>query len=405
MNIENLLEKTLTKPQYKAIKILGDQFHKMGTRAFLVGGTIRDLLLEREVSDIDIIVESDPSNLMHKFDPQYQIDVISNSQFSTCKIKILNQAVDLAMAREEIYPTSGALPVVTSSSIEDDLGRRDFSINALAACINPPNWGEVLDLYRGLEDLQSKHVRILHSGSFKDDPTRIFRCIRYSGRLGFSLEDGTRTQLLEDLTYITLLSGVRITNELVKIYSEKSTNSILDLMDQFEVLGHIHPRFPKGPEFSKRKKLLTDISIPTSELVLYILISLIQTDQRMDLIKRLDLGNKLSKFGRDLNRIELIEVSSSRTKIYKQLTEVSEIAISVADAYVSKELRRNLKLFTNELKTISLCIDGEDLMGIGIPHGPKIGDILSKILTHMINSGPLSKPDQIRMASKFFGDS
>ncbi len=405
MNIENLLEKTLTKPQYKAIKILGDQFHKMGTRAFLVGGTIRDLLLEREVSDIDIIVESDPSNLMHKFDPQYQIDVISNSQFSTCKIKILNQAVDLAMAREEIYPASGALPVVTSSSIEDDLGRRDFSINALAACINPPNWGEVLDLYRGLEDLQSKHVRILHSGSFKDDPTRIFRCIRYSGRLGFSLEDGTRTQLLEDLTYITLLSGVRITNELVKIYSEKSTNSILDLMDQFEVLGHIHPGFPKGPEFSKRKKLLTDISIPTSELVLYILISLIQTDQRMDLIKRLDLGNKLSKFGRDLNRIELIEVSSSRTKIYKQLTEVSEIAISVADAYVSKELRRNLKLFTNELKTISLCIDGEDLMGIGIPHGPKIGDILSKILTHMINSGPLSKPDQIRMASKFFGDS
>tara|TARA_B100000809_G_scaffold124412_2_gene122582 strand:+ start:5421 stop:6638 length:1218 start_codon:yes stop_codon:yes gene_type:complete len=405
MNIENLLEKTLTKPQYKAIKILGDQFHKMGTRAFLVGGTIRDLLLEREVSDIDIIVESDPSNLMHKFDPQYQIDVISNSQFSTCKIKILNQAVDLAMAREEIYPASGALPVVTSSSIEDDLGRRDFSINALAACINPPNWGEVLDLYRGLEDLQSKHVRILHSGSFKDDPTRIFRCIRYSGRLGFSLEDGTRTQLLEDLTYITLLSGVRITNELVKIYSEKSTNSILDLMDQFEVLGHIHPGFPKGPEFSKRKKLLTDISIPTSELVLYILISLIQTDQRMDLIKRLDLGNKLSKFGRDLNRIELIEVSSSRTKIYKQLTEVSEIAISVADAYVSKELRRNLKLFTNELKTISLCIDGEDLMGIGIPHGPKIGDILSKIFTHMINSGPLSKPDQIRMASKFFGDS
>ena len=155
MNIENLLEKTLTKPQYKAIKILGDQFHKMGTRAFLVGGTIRDLLLEREVSDIDIIVDSDPSNLMHKFDPQYQIDVISNSQFSTCKIKILNQVVDLAMAREEIYPASGALPVVTSSSIEDDLGRRDFSINALAACINPPNWGEVLDLYRGLEDLQS----------------------------------------------------------------------------------------------------------------------------------------------------------------------------------------------------------------------------------------------------------
>ena len=405
MNIENLLEKTLTKPQYKAIKILGDQFHKTGTRAFLVGGTIRDLLLEREVSDIDIIVESDPWTLMHKFDPKYQLEVISNSQFNTCKIKFLDQAVDLAMARKEIYPAPGALPVVTSSSIEDDLRRRDFSINALAACINPPNWGEVLDLYRGLEDLQSKHVRILHAGSFKDDPTRIFRCMRYSGRLDFALEDDTKTQLLNDLTYLTLLSGVRITNELVKIFSEKSLNSILDLMDQFKVLGHIHSGFPKGSEFSKRKELLKDIRIPTPEFVFYVLLSLIESDQRLDLIKRLDLGNKLSKFGTDLNHIELLEVSSSRSEIFKQLAGVSEIAISVAEVYVSKELRSNLVLFVNELKTISLCIGGEDLMGIGIPQGPKIGDILSKILTHMIDSGPQSKSGQIRMAKKFFCDS
>ncbi len=405
MNIENLLEKTLTKPQYEAIKILGGQFHKMGTRAFLVGGTIRDMLLEREVSDIDIIVEADPWNLMHKFDPKYQLDLISNSQFNTCKIKFLNQAVDLAMARKEIYPASGALPVVTSASIEDDLGRRDFSINALAACINPPNWGEVLDLYRGLEDLQSKHVRILHAGSFKDDPTRIFRCIRYSGRLEFSVEDDTKTQLLNDLTYLAQLSGVRITNELVKVFSEKNVNSILDLMDQFKVLGHIHSGFPKESEFSERKSLLKNIRIPTPEFVFYVLISLIESDQRSDLIKRLDLGNKLSKFGADLNRIERLEVNSSRSEIFKQLTEVSEIAISVAESYAPKEVRSNLELFVNELKTISLCIDGEDLMAIGIPQGPKIGDILSKILTYMVDSGPQSKSGQIRMAKKFFCDS
>ncbi len=405
MNIENLLEKTLTKPQYEAIKILGGQFHKMGTRAFLVGGTIRDMLLEREVSDIDIIVEADPWNLMHKFDPKYQLDLISNSQFNTCKIKFLNQAVDLAMARKEIYPASGALPVVTSASIEDDLGRRDFSINALAACINPPNWGEVLDLYRGLEDLQSKHVRILHAGSFKDDPTRIFRCIRYSGRLEFSVEDDTKTQLLNDLTYLAQLSGVRITNELVKVFSEKNVNSILDLMDQFKVLGHIHSGFPKESEFSERKSLLKNIRIPTPEFVFYVLISLIESDQRSDLIKRLDLGNKLSKFGADLNRIERLEVNSSRSEIFKQLTEVSEIAISVAESYAPKEVRSNLELFVNELKTISLCIDGEDLMAIGIPQGPKVGDILSKILTYMVDSGPQSKSGQIRMAKKFFCDS
>ena len=405
MNIENLLEKTLTNPQYEAIRMLGDQFHKMGIRAFLVGGTVRDLLLEREVSDIDIIVESDPSKLMNKFEPQYQLDVISNSQFNTCKIKFLNQIVDLAMARKEVYPASGALPEVTSASIEDDLGRRDFSINSLAACINPSNWGEVLDLHKGLEDLHSKQVRILHSESFKNDPTRIFRCMRYSGRLGFSIENETQTQLLHDITDINLLSGVRITNELVKIFSEKSLNSILDLMDQFEVSRHIHSGFPKGSGFPKRKKLLKNIRIPTLEFPLCVLISLIEADHRMDLIKRLDLGNKLAKFGADLNRIELIAADSSRSEIYKQLTDVSEITISVAKEYASKELRNNLDLFVNELKAINLCIDGEDLINIGIPQGPKIGNILAKILEDMIDSGQQSKSDQIRMAKKLLCDS
>ena len=405
MNIENLLEKTLTNPQYEAIRMLGDQFHKMGIRAFLVGGTVRDLLLEREVSDIDIIVESDPSKLMNKFEPQYQLDVISNSQFNTCKIKFLNQIVDLAMARKEVYPASGALPEVTSASIEDDLGRRDFSINSLAACINPSNWGEVLDLHKGLEDLHSKQVRILHSESFKNDPTRIFRCMRYSGRLGFSIENETQTQLLHDITDINLLSGVRITNELVKIFSEKSLNSILDLMDQFEVSRHIHSGFPKGSGFPKRKKLLKNIRIPTLEFPLCVLISLIEADHRMDLIKRLDLGNKLAKFGADLNRIELIAADSSRSEIYKQLTDVSEITISVAKAYASKELRNNLDLFVNELKAINLCIDGEDLINIGIPQGPKIGNILAKILEDMIDSGQQSKSGQIRMAKKLLCDS
>ena len=282
---------------------------------------------------------------------------------------------------------------------------RDFSINSLAACINPSNWGEVLDLHKGLEDLNLKHVRSLHPESFKDDPTRIFRCIRYSGRLGFSIENDTQTQLLHDITYINLLSGVRITNELVKIFSEKSLNSILDLMDQFEVSGHIHSGFPKGSGFPKRKKLLKNIRIPTPEFPLCVLISLIEADQRMDLIKRLDLGNKLAKFGADLNRIELIESGSSRSEIYKQLTEVSEIAISVAEAYASKELRNNLELFVNELKAIDLCIDGQDLLNIGIPQGPKIGNILAKILTDMIDSGAQSKSGQIRMAKKFLCDS
>ncbi|MED6295814.1 MAG: poly-A polymerase, partial [Chloroflexota bacterium] len=261
MNIENLLKKTISSSQYRAITILGEQFDRLGIRAFLVGGTVRDILLGKSITDIDVVLEADPQDITSKFDPKYKVEVHSVSQFGTCKIILLDQTIDLAMARKEVYPSPGELPVVEHASFEDDLARRDFSINAFAAGINSQDWCELIDFDNGLADLESKQIRVLHSKSFQDDPTRIFRVLRYSGRLGFDIEKRTKKFMIEGLRLISLLSGVRLTNEIRKIFSEENSGAILRSLDQYEVMSYAHESFPNGADLTKRRDLLQSLRI------------------------------------------------------------------------------------------------------------------------------------------------
>ena len=401
MNIENLLKKTLSSSQYQAINILGEQFDRLGIRAFLVGGTVRDLLLGNSITDIDIVLESNPHHVIAKFDVKYEIEIVSYSQFGTCKINLLGQIIDLAMARKEKYPFPGDLPVVEQASFEDDLARRDFSINALAAGINRSDWGELIDFHDGLADLTSKRIRVLHCESFEDDPTRIFRGLRYSARLGFDLENKTKGLLIAGLEFLPLLSGVRVTSEIRKVFSEENSAAILNALDQYKVMKYVHEGFPSGSDLIKRRELLGSLGIDSNNRDLYAFISLISPTQRKNVIVRMNLGNEFLKFGSDIGRIELLEEEASRSDIHDQLKQVSETAMLVAGTYVSTKTKSHLDLFLEELNNINLLIGGEDLIDLGMSQGPRVGDVLSKTLAHMIESGPLSKSEQILVAKRF----
>ncbi len=401
MNIENLLKKTISSSQYKAINILGEQFDRLGIRAFLVGGTVRDILLGKAITDIDIVLESDPRDITSKFDAKFEVKMHSMSQFGTCKIILSDQIIDLAMARKEKYPSPVDLPVVEEASFEDDLGRRDFSINALAAGINSSDWCELIDFHNGLHDLTSKEIRILHSKSFEDDPTRIFRGLRYSGRLGFDLEKGTKEVLVEGLRFLPLLSGVRLTSEIRKIFSEENSDVILNSLDQYKVMTYVHESFPNGSDLTKRRELLRSLEMDPHNNDFYAFISLISSSQRQNVIERLNLGNEFMKFGSDIGKIELLEENVSRSQLHDHLKQISEAAILVAGTYVPRKTKSNLDLFVQELNKINLLIDGQDLMELGMPPGPRVGEVLSKTLGHMIEFGVLSKSEQLIIAKRF----
>src|SRR4030043_511001 len=209
-NLSTQLEKYLPPPILALAKIAGREASELGLGLNLVGGVVRDLFLGRANFDFDLVVEGDAIELARKLAKDSQAKLTVHSRFGTAKITYPGFSLDLATARNETYSQPGALPTVKPGSLKDDLIRRDFSINAMALHLNPQRFGELIDLYKGKDDLEHRLIRILHPNSFIDDATRILRAIRYEQRLGFKLETETEKLLRRDVTMLDTISGDRI---------------------------------------------------------------------------------------------------------------------------------------------------------------------------------------------------
>ena len=184
-NLENLPQDIL-----RLFRQIGKIAQENNCRVYIVGGMIRDLYLGRENFDFDIVVEGDGIALAKKLADKFKAKLVDHEKFATAVLFVPNGIkIDIATARKETYEHPGALPNVVPGNIEDDLSRRDFSINAMAASLNPEDFGELIDFFDGLSDLKKKEIKVLHDLSFIDDPTRILRAIRFEQRLKFKIED------------------------------------------------------------------------------------------------------------------------------------------------------------------------------------------------------------------------
>ena len=213
-----------------------------GKGTYLVGGFVRDLLLERASLDIDIVVETDAMQVAKTVRSRWNGILDMHPQFGTATVTPANPnlpKIDFATARRETYKTAGALPIVVYGTITDDLYRRDFSINALAMCLDERAFGTIVDKVGGLEDLEKGIVRVLHTRSFTDDPTRIFRACRYAERYGFRIAN-TDARLIQDArAVLAQLSGERIRNEINSILLEENAPRILQRLAEFGVYDTI----------------------------------------------------------------------------------------------------------------------------------------------------------------------
>ena len=185
------LEK-MHKRVFQAVKVIGRRADQEGLKAFLVGGIVRDLFLGRENRDIDVVVEGDAVGFAERIAAQRGLSVKTHKRFGTATIGGWNNLhVDIVTARSEHYPYPGALPVVRKGILKDDIFRRDFTLNALAVCINRDGFGRLVDLCGGRQDLRKGLVRVFHDRSFFDDPTRILRAVRFEQRFGFRMAPKT----------------------------------------------------------------------------------------------------------------------------------------------------------------------------------------------------------------------
>ena len=244
------LENMLSPELLSLLRTVARRSSELDLPLYLVGGGVRDLLLGHPATDIDLVVEGDAIQLAYALTKKNGGRVIAHTRFGTVQwflpeslsaSTIGFRVLDLTSARSEMYKRPAALPTVQLGNLADDLRRRDFSINALALRLDGSHFGELHDEVGGLDDLQDRLLRVLHPLSFIDDPTRLFRLIRYEKRYGFRIAAGTLTLIPEALPGINLLSAERVRHELDLVMEEENAAAILEHMALLGILTAVHP--------------------------------------------------------------------------------------------------------------------------------------------------------------------
>ncbi len=239
MNTGEVLERS---PVLPLLRDVGIRAGEMGFDSYAVGGIVRDLLLRRATLDADVVIEGDGIAFASRFSAERNATLTRYDRFMTATLVLPDGSkVDVATARKEVYERPAALPLVRPGSIRDDLFRRDFTINTLAVCLNPDRFGEMIDLFQGRDDIRKGSIRILHEKSFIDDPTRIFRAVRFERRFGFTMEDATERRAREAVSagLMQKLSGYRIASELRLISKEEDPGSVVKRLEGLDVLSFL----------------------------------------------------------------------------------------------------------------------------------------------------------------------
>jgi len=348
---------------------------------------VRDALLDIPSSDIDISMVNADHDFPRILAKELNGEIISMSQFGTAKLLIKNNVVDLATARNEKYERPGALPTVCSGTILEDMARRDFTVNSIAVSLSLDSWGNVFDPFEGIRDLQDKNIRTLHAKSFIDDPTRIFRTIRYSERLLFKVEHKTMSELKNNVGYLNCVKGDRIRREMEKIFQEYRAIPMLAKAQELRVLSTVYPSLMLKESLLKK---LSQTTIGDARKRSLIFLSLLTHESppshRCGIMKRLNLDTKTKKLVKDTGLVHefLSNLKSQDTKysqFHKVLAPLDSLAIEACLLATDDDLiKLKLKTYLTYKRHATSILQGDDLVKLGIPEGPQIGQILEKLL-------------------------
>ena len=404
-NLSSQLENYLPPPVLALAKIAGKEASELGLGLYLVGGAVRDLLMGRANFDFDLVVEGDAIKLAQELAKDSQAKLTVHSRFGTAKLSCSNFSLDLATARRETYSRPGALPTVQPGSLTDDLCRRDFSINAMALCLTPQRFGELIDLYHGKDDLENRLIRVLHTNSFIDDATRILRGLRYEQRLGFKLESETAELLRRDAAMLNTISGDRIRHELELILKENQPERVLRRADELGVLSELHPSLKGNGWLRERFDQARRLHNRTSPFPLYLclLIYNLTEEENEQFLSRLNFPKRLALAMRHTLqlRTQLHSLASPqirRSDIYQSLHGYTPHAIQAnALASESPAVSRYLQLYLTKLRYVKPLLNGEDLKRMGIPPGPQLGKLLEALHEARLNGEVKTREEEERL--------
>ena len=254
----------IPKKHKEVLQTIGRYADKLGMKAWVVGGAVRDFYLGRNTTDLDLTFEGSPESVAGFCIRNWGGQKRKFSQFNTYRVQLeTGLKLDLVQARKEYYARPGALPEVTPSTIKDDLFRRDFTANAWALNISPKNFGASYDPFGAQKAIDTGVLKILHEKSFSDDPTRLFRALRFAGRFGWKLDKKTGLLLQDAIReeYPFILSRERVRQEFIKILEEKNVREIFSLLEYYDLEPFIYPGLKWNDAILKGKTTEAKIGI------------------------------------------------------------------------------------------------------------------------------------------------
>jgi len=352
-------------------KEIGNIARKLGFSVYLVGGPVRDILLGRSFQDIDVVCIGNAVKLAKVFSKRVKGDFIYKRRFPNATVKWNNSVkVDFVSARSEAYPKSrvGLPRARRTKDLLIDLKRRDFTVNAIAVDLNPGNFGNIYDPFNGLEDCHKKMLRVLHPDSFKEDPTRIFRAIRFSMELSFYIEENTKKLLQRDLKYLKQLSQKRLWTEIKLCLKDGS--DVLNYLKKYGVLKILGFSYP-GQSFLER--------VDVGSLQFYV--SPVNT-----LIMALLDKKPLRDFNFEKSFIQQIKnVREINNKVLRNIEVVHKL-FKLEDyslLYLFARYPKNsiiIENFFDNREKLQPELTGEDIKNLGIEESPDIGWLMKRII-------------------------
>jgi tRNA nucleotidyltransferase (CCA-adding enzyme) len=425
--LQRLPEKLL-----QLLRRLGQLADEEAIGLYLVGGVVRDLFLKRRNWDLDFTVEGDGLSFARLVASRYGAGLALFPRFATARLTFADGLkVDITTARHETYADPAALPDVHTSTLDEDLRRRDFTINAMAIQLNLARWGELRDPYGGRRDLNDKLLRVLHDGSFVDDPTRIFRAIRFAERFRFRLERKTERLLAQAArgNLVARVSGPRLANEILALLKEQHADQVIGRLRRWRLLRFVHPDLVVGQRTKRLMAVIPNaaawwerrcLQTPIDRRLLGVMALLASAapSTLTEAIRRLQLSatqaSTLEWSGEKSRHVAAILSSGEplrRSRVYRVLSGLPNEAVvfvlarslAVNGRAATQRLRRRLTQFLMRDRHVATSVNGDTLKRFGLRPGPEFKTILDRLLDERLD-GKITNARQERDRARMLAE-
>ncbi len=422
-NVKKFMSERLSDRLLETLQTIGKVARDTGVNAYVVGGFVRDLFLYRQNEDIDIVIEGDGIEFAKQFARLYGARLHTHAKFGTAVIIFTDKfKIDVATARMEYYKFPAALPTVEMSSIKLDLFRRDFTINTLAIRLNPDNFGTLIDFFAAQKDLKEKTIRVLHNLSFVEDPTRVFRAIRFEQRFGFSI--GKLTAGLIDnaikMDFFKRLGGHRVFSELRQILKEENPAATIVRLQDCNLLKVIHPSIDANKNletsFKSVKKVLAWYDLlfmeePYIKWPVYFMALTRHCDKKtvQKICSRFELAPRLKtvfcrlRFEADRSIYSLErKLPKKNSTIYNRLTGLKiELLLYMMAMTLKEPVKRAISRYCTKLRFVALSLSGGDLKQLGLKPGPVFRQVLDATRDAKLNGKIETWQDEYTFARRY----